>query len=95
MASIRGRDTEPERLLRAELFARGYRYRINSAGLPGKPDLKLTKHRAVIFVHGCFWHGHACRYYRAPASNSEFWSEKIGREMARGPGSLPQALRGG
>jgi DNA mismatch endonuclease, patch repair protein len=83
MAGIRGKDTEPERLLRATLFARGYRYRINSPDLPGKPDIKLTKHRAAIFVHGCFWHGHDCRYFRPPASNSGFWKEKIVRNRER------------
>ena len=83
MASIRGRDTEPERLLRSALFARGFRYRINSADLPGKPDLKLSKHRAVVFVNGCFWHGHDCRYFRRPTSNQAFWDEKIRKNRER------------
>ncbi len=77
MAGIHGRDTRPEKIVRAALFASGFRYRKNCPGLPGKPDIKLTKYHAVILVHGCFWHGHDCRYYRVPASNPEFWSRKI------------------
>jgi DNA mismatch endonuclease, patch repair protein len=83
MAGIRSRDTKPELLVRKALFARGFRYRNNCTDLPGKPDLKLTKYKAVIFVHGCFWHGHACRYYRTPKSNAEFWAGKIDRNRQR------------
>ena len=83
MASIRGSDTLPERVVRSALFARGFRYRINCRDLPGRPDLKLTKHGAVILVHGCFWHGHACRHFRLPASNSAFWREKFRRNRER------------
>lgn len=83
MAGIRGTDTKPERLVRAALFAAGFRYRKNCGGLPGKPDIKLTKHRAVILVHGCFWHGHDCRYFRIPGSNSGFWTDKIRRNRER------------
>ncbi|MGD9938596.1 MAG: very short patch repair endonuclease, partial [Clostridia bacterium] len=66
MAGIRGKDTQPERLVRSALFARGFRYRKNCRDLPGRPDLKLTRYRAVILIHGCFWHGHDCRYFRLP-----------------------------
>lgn len=83
MAGIHGADTKPERIIRKALFSAGFRYRKNCAALPGKPDIKLTKYHAVIFVHGCFWHGHACRYFRIPGSNSEFWSEKIGHNRER------------
>jgi DNA mismatch endonuclease (patch repair protein) len=83
MAGIRGRETKPERIVRTALFARGFRYRKNCPDLPGKPDIKLTKYHAVILVHGCFWHGHNCRYYRVPASNSEFWARKVDANRIR------------
>ena len=77
MASIRGRDTEPERLLRSALHRLGFRFRVDARDLPGRPDLKLTRHGAVIFVHGCFWHGHDCEAFRLPSSNLPFWLAKI------------------
>jgi DNA mismatch endonuclease, patch repair protein len=77
MAAIRGRDTTPELRVRQALHALGYRYRLHRRDLPGKPDLVLPKYRAVIFVHGCFWHMHRCPYGRPkPATNSSFWEEK-------------------
>jgi len=83
MAGIRGTDTKPERMIRNALFSAGFRYRKNCGDLPGKPDIKLTKYRAVIFVHGCFWHGHDCRFFRMPGSNAEFWANKIGHNRER------------
>jgi len=83
MAGIRGKNTKPELLVRKGLFARGFRYRINSSSLPGKPDIKLTKYRAVILVHGCFWHGHSCRLFRLPSSNVAFWTAKIAANRER------------
>lgn len=83
MAGIHGADTKPERIVRAALFAEGFRYRKNCRDLPGKPDIKLTKYRAVILVHGCFWHGHGCRYFRVPSSNAEFWTGKIWHNRER------------
>jgi DNA mismatch endonuclease (patch repair protein) len=83
MAGIRGTDTKPEMLVRKALFSAGFRYRKNCAGLPGTPDLKLTQYKAVIFVHGCFWHGHDCRYFRIPKSNSSFWADKIRHNKER------------
>ena len=83
MAGIRGKNTKPELLVRKGLFARGFRYRINSSSLPGKPDIKLTKHRAVILVHGCFWHGHSCRLFRLPSSKVAFWTAKIAANRDR------------
>lgn len=83
MAGIRGTDTKPERMVRMALFAAGFRYRKNCRDLPGKPDIKLTKYRAVILVHGCFWHGHDCRYFRIPSSNADFWAKKIGHNRER------------
>lgn len=83
MSGIQGKNTSPELLIRKSLHARGFRYRIHAAHLPGKPDLVLPKHRAVIFIHGCFWHGHGCRYFKVPQTRPEFWLEKIGKNKAR------------
>lgn len=84
MASIRGKGTKPEITVRKFLFSRGFRYRLNHPRLPGRPDLVLRKYRSVIFVNGCFWHGHEnCKYYVLPKSNAEFWQAKIERNHAR------------
>ncbi len=84
MAAIRGKDTKPEMLVRKFLFSRGFRYRINHHRLPGHPALVLRKYRTVIFVNGCFWHGHeGCRYFRLPKTNEEFWEAKIRRNRER------------
>ena len=84
MRAVKGRDTKPEVALRKKLFALGLRYRLNVKALPGKPDLVFPKHRTVVFVHGCFWHGHHCkRGARAPKQNAEYWREKIARNKAR------------
>jgi DNA mismatch endonuclease (patch repair protein) len=79
MAGIRGKDTKPEMLMRRALFERGFRYRLHARGLPGTPDLVFRRHGAVIFVHGCFWHGHDCSFFRWPATRPEFWRKKIAR----------------
>ena len=92
MAAIRGRDTSPELFVRRALFARGFRFRVDCRDLPGRPDLKLTKHGAVILVHGCFWHGHHCRYFRPPTSNVAYWEAKILRNRERDLRDV-QALR--
>lgn len=84
MRAVKGKDTKPEVRLRKALFALGYRYRLNVKDLPGKPDIVFPKHRTVIFVHGCFWHGHNCkRGARTPKSNTEYWREKIARNKRR------------
>jgi DNA mismatch endonuclease (patch repair protein) len=84
MRAVRGRETGPERKIRKALFARGFRYRLNVSRLPGSPDLVFPKHRAVLFVHGCFWHGHACaRGRRAPKTNAAYWREKIAGNVKR------------
>lgn len=78
MSSIRGKNTWPERTLRSLLFARGFRYRLHVGKLPGSPDLVFPKHRAAVFVHGCFWHRHeGCRYTTSPRTNEEFWQHKF------------------
>ena len=84
MASIRGKDTKPEMLVRRWLHSRGFRYRVNVKGLPGTPDIVLRKYRTAIFIHGCFWHGHeGCHYFVLPKSNTEFWTAKIERNRER------------
>lgn len=83
MSGIRGKDTKPEILIRKALFARGWRYRLHDKRLPGKPDLVFPRLRAVIFVDGCFWHGHHCHLFKLPSSRIEFWTEKIGRNRER------------
>ena len=77
MSGIRGKNTKPELLIRKGLFARGFRYRLHDKHLPGKPDLVLPKYAAVIFVHGCFWHGHDCHLFKWPKTRHAFWRKKI------------------
>ena len=84
MSHIHGRDTGPEVLVRKYLFAKGLRYRKNDKRFPGHPDIVFPKFKTVIFVHGCFWHGHeGCRYFRIPSTNVEFWKAKIRRNRER------------
>ena len=83
MAGIRGKNTKPEILIRKALHARGFRFRLHVKDLPGKPDLVLPKYRALVFIHGCFWHGHACRYFKVPQTRPEFWLEKIRQNQTR------------
>lgn len=78
MRAVKGVNTGPEMLVRRIAFSMGYRYRLHRADLPGKPDLVFTRHRKIIFVHGCFWHGHNCpRGARQPKQNAAYWSAKI------------------
>lgn len=84
MAAIRSKDTKPELIVRRYLFGRGFRYRLNHPRLPGHPDLVMRKYRTVIFVNGCFWHGHEdCKHYVMPKTNTDFWRKKIERNKAR------------
>lgn len=77
MSRIRNKDTRPEMIVRSLVHGMGYRYRLHNAKLPGKPDLTLARHRKVIFVHGCFWHKHRCRYGSVvPKTNAAFWEHK-------------------
>ena len=82
MSGIRGKNTKPELLIRCGLHAAGLRYRIHCAELPGKPDLCFSRKKAVIFVHGCFWHGHDCHLFKWPSSRPDFWRRKIERNKA-------------
>lgn len=77
MAAIRASNTKPEMVIRKALHATGLRYRLNVRNLPGKPDIVLPRHKAVVFVHGCFWHRHECDLFRWPRSRTEFWREKL------------------
>ena len=77
MSRIRAKDTRPEIIVRRSVHCMGYRFRLHQRKLPGSPDIVLSRHRKVIFVHGCFWHRHHCRYGRVrPATNKEFWEKK-------------------
>lgn len=84
MAAIKGKDTKPEMVVRKYLFSRGLRYRVNDRKLPGAPDIVLKKYKTVVFVDGCFWHGHeGCKYFRLPKSNVDYWRHKIAMNIAR------------
>ena len=84
MSAIHSASTKPELLLRKSLWRLGFRYRVNDRHLPGKPDIVLPKYRTVIFVHGCFWHGHKdCKNYTVPKTNTDFWTAKITRNQQR------------
>ena len=83
MSQIRSKNTKPEMIVRKWLFARGFRYRLHVAELPGKPDIVLPKYRTIIFVHGCFWHSHDCKRGKRPATNTAFWDTKLMRNVER------------
>jgi DNA mismatch endonuclease (patch repair protein) len=82
MSGIRGRNTKPEILIRSQLHRRGFRFRLDARDLPGRPDIVLPRYRAVIFVHGCFWHGHDCHLFKWPQTRPDFWRDKIGRNRS-------------
>ena len=79
MAGIRGTNTAPEMVLRRGLHAEGFRYRLHDLRLPGKPDMVFPRHHAVLFAHGCFWHGHECHLFKWPSTRPDFWKKKIER----------------
>jgi len=84
MAGIRGKDTKPELALRRALHRRGFRYRLHARDVPGRPDMVLPRHRAVVFIHGCFWHRHdVCRYATTPSTRPEFWRTKFEANVRR------------
>lgn len=96
MAGIRGKDTKPELILRRSLHALGFRYRLHVKGMSGKPDLVLPKYRAVIFVHGCFWHRHhECRYASVPSTRREFWASKFRTNVVRDAATRVALLQAG
>ena len=84
MSCIKGKNTKPEEIVRTALFSNGFRYRKNDSRLPGTPDIVLPKYRTVIFVNGCFWHGHkGCKYFVVPKTHTEFWLNKINSNIDR------------
>src|SRR5262249_50067746 len=92
---IRGANTKPELLLRRALHCQGFRYRLHSRDLPGRPDLVFPRYHAVIFVHGCFWHGHECPMCKVPATRPEFWATKIDANRARDRSAVKRLREGG
>lgn len=84
MSCVRSKDTKIENKVRKYLFSKGFRYRKNDSRYPGKPDIVLPKYKTVIFVHGCFWHGHkGCKHYRIPKTRREYWINKINKNIQR------------
>ncbi|MBN1186111.1 MAG: DNA mismatch endonuclease Vsr [Bacteroidales bacterium] len=93
MAQVKGKNTRPEMVVRSTLHKMGYRFRLYRKDLPGKPDITLPKHNKVIFVHGCFWHGHeGCPRSKRPATNIKFWNEKLDKNIKRDKNNI-KALR--
>lgn len=95
MAGIRGKNTKPELMVRSGLHAKGFRFRLHGRKLPGKPDLVFPGRRAVIFVHGCFWHGHNCHLFKWPSSREAFWREKIEGNRERDAKAIEKLLAEG
>lgn len=95
MAGIRGKNTKPEWLVRRGLHARGFRYLLHARKLAGRPDLVFPRYHATVFVHGCFWHGHDCSYFRLPATRTEFWESKIARNRSNDAKSRESLLTAG
>jgi DNA mismatch endonuclease (patch repair protein) len=93
MARIKGKDTRPELVVRHILHAAGFRYRLHAKGLPGRPDIVLRSRKTLVFVNGCFWHGHDCHGTRLPKSNRRFWNAKIRANMDRDVRNLAECRR--
>ena len=93
MQAVKSKDTGPELAVRRMLHARGFRYRLHRRDLPGCPDLVFPGRRKVVFIHGCFWHGHDCaRGARTPKSNTSYWAQKVGRNRVRDADAAEQLL---
>lgn len=96
MSRIKGSNTKPEMLVRKFLHANGFRYRLHVKNLPGKPDIVLPKYKTLIFVHGCFWHGHSnCRYFIIPKTRTEWWTDKINRNKENDTKAIKALKKGG
>lgn len=95
MSRIRGKDTKPEMVIRRGLHSQGLRYRLHDPVLPGRPDLVFTKHRAVIFVHGCFWHNHGCALSTLPKTRTDFWQKKFAENAGRDRTSIQRLVTDG
>lgn len=88
MSAVKGKDTKPEMIVRKYLFSKGLRFRLHVKSLPGNPDIVLPKYKTVVFINGCFWHGHnGCKYSHLPKSNVEFWENKITANKSRDTGN--------
>lgn len=92
MSGIRSKNTQPEMVLRRALHARGFRYRLHVKDLPGKPDMVFPRYHCVLLIHGCFWHGHDCSYFKTPTTRTDFWLEKISQNRARDKLVIKQLL---
>jgi DNA mismatch endonuclease (patch repair protein) len=95
MANIKGKNTKPELAVRSALHRMGYRFRLHRRDLPGRPDIVLPKYKAVIFVNGCFWHGHFCHLFRWPKTRENFWREKILANKKRDQKNIEALLQEG
>lgn len=95
MAAIRSRGSKVEMTVRRGLHRAGLRFRLHRRDLPGTPDLVFQKHKAVVFVHGCFFHGHDCHYFKWPGTNAEFWRQKIGRNVKNDEAALAKLRANG
>lgn len=95
MGRIRSKNTRPERVVRSMLHRMGFRFRLHRRDLPGRPDVVLPKHRKVVLIQGCFWHGHTCTLASRPKSNRTYWSEKIATNRARDQRNLAELKRQG
>ena len=96
MSRIKAKDTKPELLVRKFLFSQGLRYRLHDKKLPGKPDLMFPKYKAVLFIHGCFWHGHeGCKYYVVPKTRTDWWLAKIKGNQKKDTDSITRLQQAG
>lgn len=96
MSRVSGKNTKPEIAVRSLLHNMGYRFRLYRKDLPGKPDITLPKHKKVIFVHGCFWHGHTnCSRSKRPTTNKKFWRDKLDKNIARDIASVKALKQSG
>ena len=96
MSRIRSKDTKPEMLVRTFLHGNGFRYRLHVKDMPGKPDIVLPKYKTVIFVHGCFWHGHEhCRYFVVPKTRTDWWLNKINTNIAKDTKAVIDLIKDG
>lgn len=95
MSAIKSSHTKPELLIRREIHAAGLRFRLHAKHLPGTPDLTFPRHKAIVFVHGCFWHQHDCHLFTWPATRQDFWREKIGRNVMNDEKAIAALLASG
>jgi DNA mismatch endonuclease, patch repair protein len=96
MSQIKGKNTKPEMLVRKFLHAQGFRYKLHDRKLPGRPDLVLPKYKTIIFIHGCFWHGHvSCSYYVVPKTRTDWWLNKINGNIANDQKAMAALKKGG